>query len=534
MSFINISDIEDNTKFESDFCIIGAGMSGQIIAQKIINKKIIIIDSGDVNYNKEVQELNDLDQKGLKFREDHVNRIRQLGGSANLWANQLMFLEENEIEKRDWLEKNLEWPLAFDDLKLNYAEILDDIYNNYFDKLDYFNIDDEKKFNFFLENEFIKENNLSLKNHFWPSSVEKFNYKSKYTKQLLNKKNVNFISNLTATEMDVDQNNQLINEIIVHSKNKKCKIKAKVFVLSCGAIENAKILLNNEQQYKILQNNNTGKYFMDHLRVNLGTVKSTKKLPLSMLFGIKNNNYDLRKSIKISNKCQIEKKILSCHSYIDPFFGEAEDFLFKNQLKELKKAIKLKGIPKIKYRDINVKKIIEQIYFKIPPQISNSKLNNLIRVLLSKKNNFLSFNEMNINYQGEQMPNVNSKIYLSEKKDTFNQKTPVIDWKLNSIDYETQNEFIGILKNMFNNHNFLSFNENMNKKIEDASHHSGTTRMSLNKSDGVVDKNCKFHDIRNLYISGNSIFRTIGSGNPALTNMAMSNRLGKFLNNLEI
>ena len=74
----------------------------------------------------------------------------------------------------------------------------------------------------------------------------------------------------------------------------------------------------------------------------------------------------------------------------------------------------------------------------------------------------------------------------------------------------------------------------MNKKIEDASHHSGTTRMSLNKSDGVVDKNCKFHDIRNLYISGNSIFRTIGSGNPALTNMAMSNRLGKFLNNLEI
>ena len=56
--------------------------------------------------------------------------------------------------------------------------------------------------------------------------------------------------------------------------------------------------------------------------------------------------------------------------------------------------------------------------------------------------------------------------------------------------------------------------------------------MSINKSDGVVDKNCKFHDIRNLYISGNSIFRTIGSGNPALTNMAMSNRLGKFLNNL--
>ena len=261
MSIINVSNIENNTKFESDFCIIGAGMSGQIIASKIINKKIIIIDSGDINYNKEVQELNNIDQKGLKFRDDHVNRIRQLGGSANLWANQLMFLEEKEIGKRDWLEKNLEWPLTFSDLKLNYEEVLNDIYNNYLGKLDYFNIDDEKKFNFFLEHEFLKESNLSLKNHFWPASVEKFNYKSKYTKQLLNKKNVNFFNNLTATEMEVDQNNQLINEIIVQSKNKKCKIKANVFVLSCGAIENAKILLNNEQQYKILQNNNTGKYF---------------------------------------------------------------------------------------------------------------------------------------------------------------------------------------------------------------------------------------------------------------------------------
>ena len=99
MSIINISNIENNTKFESDFCIIGAGMSGQIIASKIINKKIIIIDSGDINYNKEIQELNNLDQEGLKFRDNHVNRIRQLGGSANLWANQLMLLEENEISK---------------------------------------------------------------------------------------------------------------------------------------------------------------------------------------------------------------------------------------------------------------------------------------------------------------------------------------------------------------------------------------------------------------------------------------------------
>ena len=60
----------------------------------------------------------------------------------------------------------------------------------------------------------------------------------------------------------------------------------------------------------------------------------------------------------------------------------------------------------------------------------------------------------------------------------------------------------------------------------------GTTRMSLNDNDGVVDKNCKFHKIKNLFISGNSVLRTSGSSNPGLTNMALSLRLGEYINNL--
>ena len=75
----------------------------------------------------------------------------------------------------------------------------------------------------------------------------------------------------------------------------------------------------------------------------------------------------------------------------------------------------------------------------------------------------------------------------------------------------------------------LKFIKNDKIDFEDASHHSGTTRISKDRSDGVVDKNCKFHDIKNLYIIGNSIFRTSGSANPGLTNMAISARLGEYL-----
>ena len=59
----------------------------------------------------------------------------------------------------------------------------------------------------------------------------------------------------------------------------------------------------------------------------------------------------------------------------------------------------------------------------------------------------------------------------------------------------------------------------------------GTTIISLNDKDIVVDKNCKFHNINNLFISGNSVLRTSGSSNPGLTNMALSLRLGEYINN---
>ena len=122
MPIINISKLENNTKFIADICIIGAGMSGQIVASKIKNKKVKLNDSGGVDFNSSIQKLNDIDNIGLKLRANKLNRVRQLGGSANLWANQLMILNANEIGKREWLDKNLEWPLEYDELK-NYEEM---------------------------------------------------------------------------------------------------------------------------------------------------------------------------------------------------------------------------------------------------------------------------------------------------------------------------------------------------------------------------------------------------------------------------
>jgi choline dehydrogenase-like flavoprotein len=63
----------------------------------------------------------------------------------------------------------------------------------------------------------------------------------------------------------------------------------------------------------------------------------------------------------------------------------------------------------------------------------------------------------------------------------------------------------------------------------DASHHMGTTRMSHDPSQGVVDGNLRVHGVRNLYMAGSSVFPCAGFANPTLTIVALSLRLARHL-----
>lgn len=58
-----------------------------------------------------------------------------------------------------------------------------------------------------------------------------------------------------------------------------------------------------------------------------------------------------------------------------------------------------------------------------------------------------------------------------------------------------------------------------------ACHHAGTTRMSEDPRDGVVDPDGRVHELENLYVTGGSLFPSAGYANPTLTIVALALRL---------
>jgi choline dehydrogenase-like flavoprotein len=61
--------------------------------------------------------------------------------------------------------------------------------------------------------------------------------------------------------------------------------------------------------------------------------------------------------------------------------------------------------------------------------------------------------------------------------------------------------------------------------IEGSYHQMGTTRMHENPRKGVVDSNCRVHDVSNLFVAGSSVFPAYGHVNPTLTIVALAARL---------
>ena len=65
--------------------------------------------------------------------------------------------------------------------------------------------------------------------------------------------------------------------------------------------------------------------------------------------------------------------------------------------------------------------------------------------------------------------------------------------------------------------------------VAGVAHQAGTCRFGADAATSVLDRQCKAHELDNLYVVDTSFFPSIGAVNPALTAMANALRVGDHL-----
>jgi choline dehydrogenase-like flavoprotein len=133
----------------------------------------------------------------------------------------------------------------------------------------------------------------------------------------------------------------------------------------------------------------------------------------------------------------------------------------------------------------------------------------------------------------EQRPDPAKRITLSDRRDALGVPLARINWR---IDQEAMRSLLRlgrVLAGAFPDAGLPKpivpdwiAEERLDDGIAiDMGHTLGTTRMSDDPKQGVVDAQCRVHGISGLYVAGGSVFPTSGHANPTLMIVALAIRL---------
>ena len=488
--FKDLEQLSVDNVLKYDVCIIGSGPAGISVAKKLFKSdyKISILESGGIESEDDYQELNNGNNSGPSYLSLYSSRLRCFGGAGKLWAGHCAPFSSDDFEKKPF-DKLSGWPISINDLEKYYieaAKLLGISYEKFYDK----NIFGKS----FLENsfqEFKSKNNFLSTNVLQVSSAEHRDLAEKFRTHFKSSKNMDVIFHSTVTKINLEKNNKSVRSVsIADLKDNKAVLKAKIFVLACGALENPRILLSSNDQLKYGIGNSTGfvgSCFMSHPGID--NVAEMHKNNEECISKDENNKYKFY--FEVSPKERLKQNILRHSISLKP----SNDYQHSSKsFKFLKKCkIYLGGEFSPKNWDLAIG--LEQ-----PPRLSNS-------------------------------------LKLSNIKDNLGIPTIDIYWdNLSVIEKETVIKSAETIARELGSHNTgkVKFKKALlngeSFKIDDPiNHHIGTTRMSSSSKTGVVDKNCKVFGVSNLFIAGSSVFTTSSIVNPTYTIIALSLRLGDYI-----
>ncbi len=506
---IDLQTTNENSEFECDVCIIGTGAAGLTIASEMLKSrlKIILVEAGGIEYEPETQALYNTEISGFSHPGSTEGRFRVHGGSTTKWAGQALPLMSHDFEKRDWVA-NSGWPISFHDLKPYYARACQ------FLLVDKMNFDTD-----LFSHLKIKPPEFNLAKilyHFskWSPAP---NVREHYLSDIKLSENCTLLLHANVTRIVLDENKRFVREVNARSlKNHFATIKAKNFILCTGGIETARLLLFNDLGN---QNDLVGRYFQDHPSAMIGFLKADNPKKIQKIF-----NAFTKKKLKYSTRFtasprwQYEQKTLNMSAGIN-FVDENSAF---QNLRDVYHALCNRDFSTGFLRKFS--KIITNPAASLSP---------MAHYLLHGRH-YNPGAKFQIGLTSEQEPDPESRVMLSEQKDALGIPLSNIKWKPTDLTHYSIRQFSTILQNEFRNlglgelklepwvcENSITWKQN----ITDQYHHMGTARMSNSARSGVVDSDCRVHNIENFYIGSSAVFPTSGHSNPTLTIIALCMRI---------
>ena len=510
----------DGSTITTDFCIVGAGAAGITIAREFLGtrSRVLVLEAGGAGSEAATQKLYDSEVVGLPHNGIHEGRARVFGGTTTLWGGQALRFGDLDFQKRSWVPHS-GWPISRAELDPYYerAERVMHLGSRF--------TYEQLCESFGVEPPAFDSAKLYMACSQWSP---KPNFGTAYRHELKSAHNVSVLLHANVTAIALNQGGTAIENIEFRTlAGKKGTAKARFYVVCCGGIETARLLLASdgiERQGVGNRQDLVGRYFQEHFHMTYGEVLTTNRGHLQALFesffpgGLKQAPL-----IVLAQHVQVERQLLDIHGTV--IFEPAPDSSIA-AAKTLFRALIGRD-----FSDAGELSRLAWTALAGPREMFSLAY----RLYVQKRAGTPKRGAILLGAQGEMAPNPDSRVMLGEARDALGMRRVALDWRLGEIERRTACEYIRTLASEFERLGLGFFDLKQVASLDDpaewvhrahdSAHHMGTTRMHESPQFGVVDSNCQVHGISNLYIGSSSVFPTCARSNPTLTILALCLRI---------
>jgi choline dehydrogenase-like flavoprotein len=487
-------------------CVVGTGIGGGSFIDRYLKKRsdLVVIEAGGDRESALIQSESVGRDFGLA-----VTREISLGGTSNVWRGLCSPMDPIDYTGRHWID-NRGWPVGPTEVEPYYIEAGAMLGLPQFS---YFAPRSKDHKLGALARHFDFDRKLFSNKYFLHKRPPK-NFRHDILGQSMRGEAL-LLTNAVAVEAVTNSYGTVVEKILAGTPHGDClEVRAKHFVISAGALETPRILLNSRRwnDQGIGNNyNQVGRFLMDHPMGSLSQVRldRIRRAPLYHSVNLGPRQH-IRTGLVLREELQQEYGLPNHCVYLWPSFKLGIDDRFENLRRALitvrKKRLKTGDLLTLATNPNTVYRILSYFF----PIDAHYRFADLFFVT-------------------EQVPNPNSTVSLSERKDRFGYPIARINWALTRGDIDSVAAFNELaLKALSSDTIRVSFEkskEQIGESLTSAAHHMGTARMAADAKRGVVDRNLKVWGLENLYICDASVLPTCGNANPSLTICALAIRL---------
>lgn len=527
---IDLRQAADLESLDADVCVIGAGAAGITVTRRLAERghRVCLLEAGGLDYQPEVQDPYAGDNVGHPYYDLVDARLRFFGGTTNIWGGRCTPLEPIDLEARDWVPHS-GWPVAFAELAPYYQAAHAAL------GLGDFAYDERVWRTLGLTPPPLDANRLITR--FWRFDTVRERFSAARCNDLFEHPRVTVALHASVTHLQAAPGASALDHVqVTVPGGRRLPVRARRYVLACGGIENARLLLAADDVERGGIGNGhdlVGRFFMEHQHGRVARIHTDAPQTLWNLF---------RKRPLGGGQPPVAPTLLAAPALQRQAGILNSAFTFKLQ-RDPKRGLALDD------------RVYRRLKHQLPPDRSRRRLwhayrdvrgwlQRRVRPAIEAVRARTRPRHLYVMVRGEQAPNPDSRVTLGRERDALGMRRAVLDWRLGELDKRTvavmadalgaELERLGLGR--LSRCEWLDapgsewpVDPTVGRHPIAGYHHMGTTRMSADPAAGVVDPQGRVHGYDNLYVAGSSVFPTGGWANPTLTILALTLRLADHL-----